>query len=317
MPEGEKSLEEYIEAFQGRSIISVRDFKRSEIMMLMDAAKMFEKERRPLLQGKILGSFFFEPSTRTRISFEAAMKRLGGNVVGFVDAKGTSAEKGESLSDTIKVCEGYCDAIVMRHPHEGAARLADDSTHLPVINGGDGTNQHPTQTFLDLFTIQKAIGRLEELNIVFLGDLKFGRTVHSLAETMALFNPRIDLISPPSLRMPRHIAEDLVERGVSIREESELEAIRKDTDVIYVTRIQKERFPDFMEYEKVKNAYQLDRTILDRITDNAFIMHPLPRVNEIHTDLDSFEGSIYFRQAHNGVIVRMALLALLMGATHE
>jgi len=304
---------EFARSFQGRSIISVRDFTKEEIHLIMALTEAFEKERRPLLQGRILGSLFFEPSTRTRISFDAAMKRLGGSVIGFAGTKGTSSEKGESLQDTIKVVEGYCDCILMRHPRDGAARLADDATSLPVINGGDGTNQHPTQTFLDLYTISKAKGRLEGLKIAFLGDLKYGRAVHSLAETMSLFDAEIVMISPPSLKMPSYIMENLREKGLSCVEETDLDAIAKDTDVVYATRIQKERFPDFMEYEKVKNAYQLNRSHLERIGKSVSIMHPLPRVTEIHTELDEYDGAIYFRQAHNGVIVRMALLALVMG----
>lgn len=309
-----ESLKEVAQSFKGRSIISMRDFTTEEILKILDVAESFENERRPLLQGMILGSLFFEPSTRTRISFDTAMKRLGGSVIGFVDPKSTSLEKGESLGDTIRVVEGYCDAILIRHPFSGAARLADDATVRPVINGGDGSNQHPTQTFLDLYTLKKAKGRLEGLKIAFLGDLKFGRTVHSLAETMARFAPEFHLISPPSLRLPPYILEDLKEKGISVREEDSLEALNEEVDVIYATRIQKERFPDMMMFEKVKNAYQLDRSILGRVGEEVSILHPLPRVNEIDTSLDSYDGSLYFRQAHNGVIVRMALLALILGA---
>ncbi len=317
MPIVSEALRELAFSFKGRSIISMRDFSTEEILMILEVAKSFEEERRPLLQGRILGSLFFEPSTRTRISFDSAMKRLGGQVIGFVDPSSTSLEKGESLDDTIRVVEGYCDAIIMRHPFEGAARLADDSTLLPVINGGDGSNQHPTQTFLDLYTLKKAKGSLEGLKIAFVGDLKFGRTVHSLAETMARFDPELHLISPPSLRMPRHILEELSEQGVTFTESTDLDGIAPGMDVIYATRIQKERFPDFMEYERVKNAYSLDEAILEKVGRDVSILHPLPRVNEIHPSLDQYEGALYFRQAHNGVIVRMALLALLLGACNE
>jgi aspartate carbamoyltransferase catalytic subunit len=314
MPIVPESLRELAQSFKGRSVVSMRDFSTEEILMILSIAESFEEEHRPLLQGKIMGSLFFEPSTRTRISFDTAMKRLGGTVIGFVDPSSTSLEKGESLSDTVKVVEGYCDVILIRHPFEGAARLADDSTRIPVINGGDGSNQHPTQTLLDLYTLKKAKGRLEDLKIALVGDLKYGRTVHSLAETMARFNPELQLISPPSLRMPAHILEELGEKGVFFREDADLSAIDRRADVIYATRIQKERFPDFLEYEKVKNAYQLDRSILTKVGEEVSILHPLPRVNEIDTDLDSYGGSLYFRQAHNGVIARMALLALMLGA---
>ena len=313
MPPVQKSLEDFIRSFKGRSIISMRDFSTEEILMILSFAESFEMERRPLFRGRILGSLFFEPSTRTRISFDSAMKRLGGKVIGFTDPKSTSLEKGESLSDTIRVVEGYCDAILIRHPFEGAARMADDATRLPVINGGDGSNQHPTQTFLDLYTIKKARGRLDGLKMAFLGDLKFGRTVHSLGETMARFNPEFHFISPPSLRMPPHIIEELTEKGVAVKENTDISALERDVDVIYATRIQKERFSDFMEYERVKNAYRLDQSILDRVGGRVSILHPLPRVNEIDPELDRYEGSLYFRQAHNGVIVRKALLALLFG----
>jgi len=312
-----ESLQQFAQCFKGRSIISMRDFTTEEILAILDLARSFETETRPLLQGKILGSLFFEPSTRTRISFDTAMQRLGGSVIGFVDPKSTSLEKGESLRDTIKVVEGYCDVILIRHPFDGAARLADDTTFLPVVNGGDGANQHPTQTFLDLYTLKKAKGRLEELKIAFVGDLKFGRTVHSLVETMARFDPKIHLISPPSLKMPLHILENLEEEGVAFREGVDLDEIEADVDVIYATRIQKERFSDFMEFERVKNAYLLDKSILDRMSGDVSIMHPLPRVNEIHSNLDDYEGSLYFRQAHNGVVMRKALLALLLGACDE
>ena len=227
MPAIPDSLLDFARAFQGRSIISMRDFTTEEILNILKIAEVFETERQPILQGKILGSLFFEPSTRTRISFDTAMKRLGGDVIGFVDPKSTSLEKGESLADTVRVIEGYCDAIIMRHPFEGAARLAGDSTNLPIINGGDGSNQHPTQTFLDLYTIKKAKNRLDGLKVAFLGDLKFGRTVHSLGETMARFSPEFHFISPPSLKMPRHIVDELNDQGVAIREDTDLSALEE------------------------------------------------------------------------------------------
>jgi aspartate carbamoyltransferase catalytic subunit len=298
---------------KNRNIISMRDFSKEEICRILEVAERFENFRGHLLGSKVLGSLFFEPSTRTRLSFDSAMQRLGGRVIGFSDSKGTSAEKGESLVDTIKVVEGYCDAILIRHHLEGAARLAAESTSLPVINGGDGSNQHPTQTFLDMYTIKKFKGRLENLTIAFMGDLQYGRTVHSLVETMAKFNPRIFLVSHPSLTLPRHIIDELEEGKVFFREEQDILAVQEDIDIIYATRIQKERFPDQVEYKKVQNAYQLDMATLTQLSAKAAIMHPLPRCNEISIDVDAYPGSLYFEQAHNGVIMRMALLALLLG----
>jgi aspartate carbamoyltransferase catalytic subunit len=304
------------EIFKDRRIISMRDFSRETICRVLEVAERFEDYTGDLLRGRILASLFFEPSTRTRLSFDSAMKRLGGTVIGFADSKGTSAEKGESLVDTIKVVEGYCDAVVIRHHLEGAARLAAESTNLPVINGGDGSNQHPTQTFLDMYTIKKFKGRLENLTIAFMGDLQYGRTVHSLVETMAKFNPRIYLVSPPSLSLPAYIVDELKETDVFFREEEEIQAVDDKVDIIYATRIQKERFPDLMEYKKVQHAYQLDMATLARLKGDAAVMHPLPRCNEISVEVDRYPGSLYFEQAHNGVIVRMALLALLMGEAH-
>ncbi|MBU0755075.1 MAG: aspartate carbamoyltransferase [Planctomycetes bacterium] len=304
---------EDLEIFKDRRIISMRDFTKTDILRTLEIATRFEGYRGDMLKGRVLGSLFFEPSTRTRLSFDSAMKRLGGTVIGFSDTKGTSSEKGESLVDTIKVVEGYCDAILIRHPLEGAARLAAESTSLPVINGGDGSNQHPTQTFLDIYTINKFKGRLEDLTIAFLGDLQYGRTVHSLVETMMHFNPRVYLVSPPSLSLPGYIVDELKEKNVFFQEAGDILAIDDHIDIIYATRIQRERFPDPMEYEKVQNAYQLDMSTLAQLKSDAAVMHPLPRCNEINVNVDRYPGSLYFEQAHNGVIMRMALLALLMG----
>ena len=301
------------ELFAEKNIISMRDFTREEILRVLEAAERFEDYGGEMLRGKVLGSLFFEPSTRTRLSFDSAMKRLGGQVIGFSDARGTSTEKGESLVDTIKVVEGYCDCILIRHPLEGAARLAAESTELKVINGGDGSNQHPTQTFLDMYTIRKYKGRVDRLTIAFIGDLKYGRTVHSLVETLANFDTRFYLISPPILALPEHIVEEMDGKEVFHRELESLFDIDEPIDIIYATRIQKERFADPMEYEKVRNAYRLDVSTLEKFDAQVAIMHPLPRVNEISTELDAYPGSLYFDQAHNGVVVRMALLALLMG----
>jgi aspartate carbamoyltransferase catalytic subunit len=302
-----------MKSFKGRDIISIRDFSRDELIYVLKTAKKFEKYRKPLLQGKVLSTLFFEPSTRTRLSFEAAMTQLGGQVIGFADAKVSSAAKGETLSDAIKVVEGYCDAIVMRHPVEGAARIAAESSSIPVINGGDGANQHPTQTLLDLYTIKKEKGKISGLNIGFIGDLKYGRTVHSLAEALSKFKCNIFFISPDSLKMPPDILEELGEHKTNYTETDDINKVSRYLDVLYATRIQKERFPDLMEYERVKDSYVLGKKLLKNSKKELRIMHPLPRVNEISTSIDEFKQAVYFTQAHNGVIVRKALLALVMG----
>ncbi len=298
----------------GRDIISVRDIETRDLLRILDACERFDTIDRPILSGKILGCLFFEPSTRTRLSFEAAMARLGGQSIGFADAAMTSVSKGESLADTIRMVENYCDIIVIRHKHEGAARLAADSTALPVINGGDGANQHPTQTLLDLYTIRKLHRRVDGLRVAFLGDLRYSRTVHSLIDTLARFGNELVLVSPPQLRLPPDLLHELSRPGVQIREEFDPSVLPKDVDILYTTRIQKERFPDQVEYEKVRNAYRLDRRALSIYTRPVTVMHPLPRVNEISTDLDDYEGSAYFLQAKNGVTVRKTLLSLLLGA---
>ena len=292
----------------------MRDFDREQIHELLDQCIRFENVKEPLLQGRLLGSLFFEPSTRTRLSFESAMKRLGGQTVGFTDAVNTSSSKGESLWDTIRVVEGYCDCILIRHPLEGSARLAAEAARKPVINGGDGSNQHPTQTLLDLYTIHKRAGRLNNLKIAFVGDLKYGRTVHSLIRTLSLFDAQVWLVAPPSLALPGHFVEDLGGIGVEYTEVEDLAACPTDLDMIYMTRIQEERFPDQIEFEQVRNSYQLSATNVERFDDTITILHPLPRTNELDRALDSHPGAAYFDQAHNGVVVRKTLLALLMGA---
>jgi aspartate carbamoyltransferase catalytic subunit len=298
----------------GADIISVRQFKADELRTLLDIVERFEATDARPLDGKVLAALFFEPSTRTRLSFESAMLRLGGRTLGFADEKVTSATKGESLSDTIKMVEGYCDLIVIRHPREGAARLAAESTTRPVINGGDGSNQHPTQTLLDLYTIRRRCGRVHGLKVGFLGDLKYGRAAHSLIEALAMLGNELVLISPPLLRLSERRIEELDELRCEYAETEDLFAAIKDLDVLYVTRIQQERFGDPLEFERVKNAYQIDLTIVDRGKPGMIVMHPLPRVNEIHPSLDASPQAAYFEQAKNGVTVRKALLAVLMGA---
>ena len=300
-------------AFVGRDVVSMRDFTRDEIVHVLDLADRFEQCSDPLLQGKVLANLFFEPSTRTRLSFEAAMVRLGGQNIGFADAGISSVAKGESLADTVRVVEHYCDIIVIRHKFEGAARLAAEASRLPVINGGDGSNQHPTQTLLDLFTIRKLHGRIDNLRVAFLGDLKYSRTVHSLIEVLAQFECEFVLVSPEELRMPRDILDELGRVGVRCREEFNPSILPTDVDILYTTRIQKERFVDAVDYERVRNAYRLDREALSVFPQRVTVMHPLPRVNEISTDLDDYEGAAYFQQAKNGITVRKTLLSLLSG----
>ena len=292
----------------------MRDFGLEEIRGLLERCHEFEKNRRPLLQGKVLANLFFEPSTRTRLSFDAAMKRLGGQTIGFADAISTSISKGESLWDTIRVAEGYCDVIVLRHPAEGSARLAAEATKLPVINGGDGSNQHPTQTLVDLYTLKKRTGRVEGLKVAFVGDLKYGRTVHSLIRSLSLFGAQLWLVSPPSLALPADFTEDLGSIGTKYAEVEDLAHVPADVDVLYVTRIQKERFADAVEYERVRNAYQVAPASVARFGPKVTLMHPLPRVNEVHPALDEHPGAAWFDQARNGVVVRQTLLALVLGA---
>ena len=300
-------------SFKNRDIISIKDFSREDLIYFLEVAKKFENCRKPILDGNVLATLFFEPSTRTRLSFEAAMTQLGGRVIGFADPNVSSAKKGETLHDGIKVIGGYCDVIVIRHPEAGSAKEAADATDTPIINGGDGPNQHPTQTLLDLYTIKKEKGRITGLNVGFVGDLKYGRTVHSLADALSKFNCRMSFVSPPSLRMPRKQLDELSSRGISFVEEEDLDKVSQKIDVLYATRIQKERFPSEKEYDKVKNSYVLDKSLLRKTKKDIRIMHPLPRVNEIHPNLDPYRQAVYFQQAHNGVIVRKALLSLVLG----
>ncbi|MBO8174237.1 MAG: aspartate carbamoyltransferase [Thermococcus sp.] len=307
-----------MQGWKGRDVISIRDFSRDDIEYVLSTAERLEEELKEkgsleYAKGKILATLFFEPSTRTRLSFESAMHRLGGSVIGFAEASTSSVKKGESLRDTIKTVEQYSDVIVIRHPKEGAARLAAEVAEIPVINAGDGSNQHPTQTLLDLYTIKREFGKIDGLKIGLLGDLKYGRTVHSLSEALSHYDVELYLISPDLLRMPRHIVEELKEKGVKVYETSDLESVIGELDVLYVTRIQKERFPDEQEYLKVKGSYVIDLEILKKVKETLKIMHPLPRVDEIHPSVDSTKYAIYFRQVFSGIPVRMALLALTLG----
>jgi aspartate carbamoyltransferase catalytic subunit len=306
--------------FANSDIISVKDFSKQDLLDLLDVAEEFEKNPQKyhdLLKGQILATLFFEPSTRTRFSFQAAMLRLGGTFISLSSIKSSSMAKGESLSDTIKIIEGYCDIIAVRHPEIGSAKFVADTCAKPVINCGDGSNEHPTQTFMDLYTIRKAIGKLDGLTIGFFGDLKYSRTAFSLALGLAHFNPKIMLISPESLRMPPERLEELRAKGINISEESDLLKVSRELDVLYVTRIQKERFVDPEDYAKVKGIYQLKSDFLNHAKKELKIMHALPRVDEIDPELDSYPQSIYFQQAHNGLFVREALLALVLGKIYK
>jgi aspartate carbamoyltransferase catalytic subunit len=304
--------------FRGRDILSIRDFSRADIQLVLRAAKKMVpvalgERRSRSLEGKILATLFYEPSTRTRLSFESAMARLGGRIVGFSGPEGTSVQKGETLADTVRMVEAYGDAIVLRHPHEGAARLAAEFTEKPVINAGDGAGQHPTQTLLDLYTIWDEKGAIEGQNVVLVGDLRYGRTVHSLTYALAELGAHLTFVSPPTLEMPREILEHVKERGLSFRMAHKLHEVIRDADVLYVTRIQKERFPDPQEYEAVMGSYRIDADLLRDAKRGLIIMHPLPRVMEIAPEVDRTKHAVYFKQAFNGVPVRMALLDLILG----
>jgi aspartate carbamoyltransferase catalytic subunit len=299
---------------KNRSLVSIDDFSTSEMIDILDMAGKFEKQSvQKLLEGRVIATLFFEPSTRTRLSFESAINRLGGKIVGFSDAASSSVAKGETLHDTIRMVSSYSDLIVMRHPIEGSARYASEIASVPVINAGDGANQHPTQTMLDLYSIRKTQGTLENLNIFMVGDLKYGRTVHSLAMAMSKWNATFNFISPEELRMPEEFKLYLDNMGLKYYEHSDFSDIISKADIIYMTRVQKERFSDPMDYEKVKNVYVLKNVMLKNTKPNMRILHPLPRVNEIHTDVDTNPKAYYFEQALNGVFTRQAILCTLLG----
>ncbi|MFB6073841.1 MAG: aspartate carbamoyltransferase [Haloarculaceae archaeon] len=296
-------------------IISAKQLSRADIEEVLDRAAEIAADPAAAAgrhEGALLGTLFFEPSTRTKMSFTAAMKRLGGDVVDMGTVESSSVKKGESLADTVRVVEGYADALVLRHPSEGSARMASEFVDVPLINGGDGAGQHPTQTLLDLYTIRENAG-FEDLSIGIMGDLKYGRTVHSLAHALTNFDAHQHFISPESLRLPRSVRYDLHEAGADVREHTDLEAILAELDVLYVTRIQQERFPDEDEYRAVAGQYQIDRETLETADDDLTVMHPLPRVDEIDHEVDDTDHATYFQQAHNAVPVRMALLDLLLG----
>ena len=298
--------------FTNKDLVSIRDLNREQIEYILDLSKEMvpyakgEKTKRAL-DGKIMANLFFEPSTRTKLSFESC------NVIDVSEMSMTSIAKGETLADTIRMVDAYCDCIVLRHPYEGAARLAADVSDKPVINAGDGAGSHPTQMLLDLFTMKQAKGTLDGLNVALVGDLKYGRTVHTLAQALTMFGVKLTLVAPESLQMPEDIVDNLKAKGCIPKKTSVLEDAIPDADILYVTRIQRERFPDPSEYQKVAGTYRIDNAILREAKDDLSVMHPLPRVNEIATEVDSTPHAKYFQQAFNGVPVRMAILCAMMG----
>lgn len=297
-----------------KSLISIQDFTPKEILHILDVAEEFEQSKsQNFLSDKVIACIFFEPSTRTRLSFETASNRLGARVIGFSDAANTSVRKGESLKDTIKMISNYVDLIVMRHPLEGSARYASEIASVPVINAGDGANQHPSQTLLDLYSIRKTQGRIDNININMVGDLKYGRTVHSLLQAMSHFSPTFSFTSPEELRLPREYKEFLNAKHIPYQETTDLTEHIDDADILYMTRIQQERFTDPIEYEKVKNVYTLEASMLSKVKKNLKILHPLPRLQEIAQDVDDTPYAYYFKQAENGMYVRMAIIAYLLG----
>ena len=297
-----------------KDLISITDYSKEDYLRILELAADFEKNpNQRLLEGKVVASLFFEPSTRTRLSFETAINRLGGRIIGFSDVGSSSVSKGETLHDTTRMVSNYVDLIVMRHPLEGSSRYAAEVADVPVINAGDGANQHPTQTLLDMYSILKTQGTLDNINIFLIGDLKYGRTVHSLLMAMSQFeNPIFNFIAPEELAMPEEYKLFLKEKGIRYFEHTEINENINHADIIYMTRVQKERFMDPIEYEKVKNVYILRNNMLANTKPNMRILHPLPRVNEIHPDVDSNEKAYYFEQARNGVYTRQAIIAHIL-----
>ncbi len=298
-----------------RNLISITDLSKSEILDLITTAQEFERNpNQRLLEGKVVASLFFEPSTRTRLSFETAVNRLGGRVIGFSDASTSSQSKGESLKDTIMMVSNYADLIVMRHPLMGAARYASEISKVPIINAGDGANQHPTQTMLDLYPIQQTQGRLDNLTITMVGDLKYGRTVHSLLEAMHHFKPRFNFVACDVLQMPEQYKQFCREQCIPYTETADFSAdIINQSDIIYMTRVQRERFSDLMEYERVKNLYTLTASMLKDGKPTMRVLHPLPRVTEIAQDVDDTPWAYYFEQARNGLYARQAIICRALG----
>ena len=305
-------------SLKGKDILHGNQFTKKDIDAILRTAASFEKELKEkgqvnLLKGKILATLFYEPSTRTRLSFETAMQRLGGGVVSMGSVESSSVAKGESLADTVRTVAQYADAIVIRHPKVGSAKEAADAVSIPVINAGDGAGQHPTQALLDIYTIKKELGSLNHLKISLVGDLKNGRTVHALVEILSLFDSKLYFVSPDVLRMPEQITSQLEQKGIEVNETTDMRLAARNTDLIYMTRIQKERFADLSEYEKVKGSLIINSDFVKELNKKIVILHPLPRVDEISPEVDDYQGAAYFRQVRNGVYVRMALLAMVLG----
>lgn len=299
---------------KNKSLVSITDYSKPEYLKILEVAADFENNSyQNLLNGKVISTLFFEPSTRTRLSFESAINRLGGKVIGFSDANSSSVTKGETLYDTIKVVSNYAELIVMRHPLEGSARYASEHSKVPVVNAGDGANQHPTQTLLDLYSIFKTQGKLDDLKISMVGDLKYGRTVHSLLMALSVFDAKFNFISPDELKMPSEYKMYLDKLGLNYTEDKDIGENIKSSDIIYMTRVQKERFSDPIEYERTKNAYVLKNDMLVGAKSTMKVLHPLPRVNEIDQQVDSSPHAYYFQQTENGVYVRQAIISLILG----
>jgi aspartate carbamoyltransferase catalytic subunit len=299
---------------KNRSLVSITDYNQEQMLQILDLAAEFEKRpNQDILSGHVVATLFFEPSTRTRLSFESAANRLGARVIGFSDSASSSTSKGETLKDTILTVSNYSDLIVMRHPLEGSAKYASEVSPVPIINAGDGAHQHPTQTLLDMYSIRKTQGRLENLKICMIGDLKYGRTVHSLLIALADFSPVFIFIAPEELKMPQEYKILLDSKGIEYYEYKDLGDNMNDADIVYMTRVQKERFSDPLEYEKVKNVYILRNQMLANTKPNMKILHPLPRVNEINYDVDANPKAYYFQQAQNGVYTRMAIISKILG----
>ena len=299
---------------KNKHLVSITDFTKENYLRILELAAEFEKKpRQDILNGCVISTLFFEPSTRTRLSFETAINGLGGRVIGFSDSGATSSSKGETLHDTIKMVSNYADLIVMRHPLEGSARLASEVSSVPIVNAGDGANQHPSQTLLDMYSILKTQGALENMKIFMVGDLKYGRTVHSLLQAMSTFKTTFYFISPDELQMPSVYKLYLDKIGIKYHEGKNFTEHLPEADIIYMTRVQQERFTDPIEYERVKNAYILRRDMLKDCKKTMKVLHPLPRVNEIHTDVDASPHAYYFDQARNGVFVRMAIITSILG----
>jgi aspartate carbamoyltransferase catalytic subunit len=306
----------YTLTFKGRDIVSIEDFTQTEINHILDVTASMEplaQNGSDMLRGKILATLFYEPSTRTRLSFEAAMLKLGGSNIGFADADIASVKKGESLADTVRVVENYADVIALRHSLEGSAKLAAEFSQVPIINGGSGAEEKKKHAFTEIYTIRKEKGKLDGLKVALVGDLRYGRTVHSLAYALALYNIELFLVSPEALRMRKDVLET-IKTKIKVTETSNLDAIMAQIDVLYVTRIQKERFPDASEYLKVRGAYKIDQKTLQNAKRDLIVLHPLPRVDEIAPEVDATPQAKYFQQVHNGIVVRMALLSLVLGA---